>query len=694
MNERRAMSVCLMAGLAAAVPAMAQSNQWRSVVRLDQLPNTLTGAGVRIGQIEGGDMTIDNHEDFTTEFRRGGGPAATAVGVKHATHVAGIMIAKERNFGGGIKSQGVAPSAKLQTAWGSSSQEFYEAMDWFFINPAPRAINVSWGYDPPLNAEGAKVNRIADWAVDTKGSLIVVAAPNSGPGATGMGAPDGGYNVLTVGATGEKRELQNYRRLGNYSGRGGTADGRNKPDIVAPGSRIYSPREELNGVTGKRDLWGDDDFPVGVGQPANLKYVSGCSFATPITTGTVSLLNQHSVNKGYTTDPRVMKAVIMNSADKSVTSNNFGGGTWKRWEEDPNLSPTNPLSNDLGAGMLDAYQAYKQYDAGKASPTLGNGGTNAEVPTVGWDLGTADAVGLQNSYRINTNLRKGSYLTSTLAWNRHVERDRPAGPGGTPAAVTNAFDYGPELQNLDMRVAKLGAIGTPLKESKSTVNSTEHIVFKVPEKDQYYVQVMNKAGTNANEKYGLAWHSYASPTTTREFNGDFSGDRGALCDNGWFDASLAGSSSVTRPYFTNQDSDASWAMTLVGATPYGGGGGMAQELVTPSGGFYLRFDAAFDGSATTPIYALLGGIDLTAAAGYASGILPTIGTNMGMFKTYELFFDAAAIAGLTGSFNDLVFRGGEFGSNAYIDNVVYLPEPGTVALVVFGGLLSARRRRT
>src|SRR6185503_865506 len=85
-----------------------------------------------------------------------------------------------------------------------------------------------------------------------QGFLSVFSAGNLGPMNLTVGWPATAKNVLSVGATENYRlgvtdgcgitglEGDNIDHILTISSRGPTADGRVKPDLVAPGSRIQS----------------------------------------------------------------------------------------------------------------------------------------------------------------------------------------------------------------------------------------------------------------------------------------------------------------------------------------------------------------------------------------------------------------------------------------------------------------------
>jgi hypothetical protein len=81
--------------------------------------------------------------------------------------------------------------------------------------------------------------------------VIVFAAGNDGSGANTVGLPGTAKNVITVGASENVQAFggadgcgvgdngaDNANDIIGFSSRGPTADGRKKPDIVAPGTHV------------------------------------------------------------------------------------------------------------------------------------------------------------------------------------------------------------------------------------------------------------------------------------------------------------------------------------------------------------------------------------------------------------------------------------------------------------------------
>jgi PKD repeat protein len=206
--------------------------------------------------------------------------------------------------------------------------------------------------------------------------VIVFAAGNAGAGVQTVGAPGTAKNVITVGASENVRSMStanggndpsgntscgiddsgadNANDIAFFSSRGPCADGRRKPELVAPGTHITggvaqnSPPPSPSGTgsaiacfkgTGVCALAGggtvnnpDNFFPL------NQQFYttsSGTSHSTPAVAGSCALLRQFFINSGLNApSPAMTKAFLMNStrylngsgANDTLWSNNQGMG--------------------------------------------------------------------------------------------------------------------------------------------------------------------------------------------------------------------------------------------------------------------------------------------------------------------------------------------------------------------------------
>lgn len=178
-----------------------------------------------------------------------------------------------------------------------------------------------------------------DYATNTLEDLLfVVAAGNDGPTGTSIGSPGNAKNALTVGALAHGGLIS----IAGFSSRGPTADGRQKPDIMAPGSSTISAA-------------GDPNTNSTIEAPVS-KALSGTSMATPTVAGNAALMRQFFAEGFYprgsktaadTFNPNgaAMKAILLNGTDvlqpTTWPNNNIG---WGRAWLDGNLWFANTLT--------------------------------------------------------------------------------------------------------------------------------------------------------------------------------------------------------------------------------------------------------------------------------------------------------------------------------------------------------------
>ena len=196
-------------------------------------------------------------------------PVVDPVVQHHGTHVAGILAADERPHAPGARPAliGVCPTLRLvdirvfdeagrcEELWVIVALRFIRWMNETAQLPGRRIdgvnLSISTPYEVDAQACGwTPVCSEAEQLVDA-GVVVVAAAGNqaydttAGTASLGTGFrflsitdPGNADSVITVGAT-DKRSPHQFGPLA-ISGRGPTADGRHKPDILAPGNLITS----------------------------------------------------------------------------------------------------------------------------------------------------------------------------------------------------------------------------------------------------------------------------------------------------------------------------------------------------------------------------------------------------------------------------------------------------------------------
>jgi hypothetical protein len=307
---------------------------------------------------------------------------------------------------------------------------------------------------------------------------VVVAAGNGGNGGSGTGAPADAYNVFSLAAT----EAANYNKVASFSSYGPTPDGRNKPDIAAPGHFINTTSN--NWETG-------NDFASW----------SGTSFSAPNTVGMLAAQMEYGARRRMSRDPLVLKATLLNSAEKVNDRNNAAWAPNQSNTGRSGLSVTSPLNNSAGAGQIDGLALYEQYSPGEMSP-----GT---VASTGWDLGTVTGTGTSSfvDYLLGS-LVPGSDLIATLAWDRKV------GWNDNGDNVVNAPDSFSVLEPLDDLNLSILRDNTLIAQSISSIDNLEHLYLPDIGAGSYTVRVNRLGGGGLDETFGLAWRGVAVPEPT------------------------------------------------------------------------------------------------------------------------------------------------------------------------------------
>ncbi|MFC1508462.1 S8/S53 family peptidase [Candidatus Omnitrophota bacterium] len=152
-----------------------------------------------------------------------------------------------------------------------------------------------------MDGRTSLVARAAEIAV-SRGIVVVNAAGNEGNNLWGIiTTPGDSEHVLAVGAVSYSGEQP---VISGFSSRGPTADGRIKPDVVAPGSPVWLPR-----------IGTADQFIV----------KTGTSFAAPFVSGICALIIQEHPDW---TPYQVMDAVKLTAGDLGVSGpdNEYGWG--------------------------------------------------------------------------------------------------------------------------------------------------------------------------------------------------------------------------------------------------------------------------------------------------------------------------------------------------------------------------------
>ncbi len=458
---------------------------------------------------------------------------------RHATVVGMIMGGRLGGANPGPYQRGIAPDAQLYsgaiaTNWIGTRFTTSFDFNWFSTSTyGPYQAAFNSGISTPGGVRTADVIN-SSWAgnVDFFGTagvdqissmldalananphtLFVAAAGNNGTGPNKVPTPASGYNNLAVASVAYNGGAYNIASSFSSGGPNNyqdpvrtVANGRQVVDIAAPGENISGAY--YGGETGgnRPQLGGAPNGPAG-GPNWYTHSTSGTSYAAPTVAGGVALLYDASyANFAFNSDARdarAIKAVVMNSAAKTLGWNN---GQTPNLNGSGGVITTQGLDNRVGAGRMDLNRGYDQLLSGTTDVPGTLPGFQGLVNATGWDFGQV-AQNVPNDYLINSPLQIGSDFTATLTWFR----DR------IPTSSTSYNDVSFDNLDLELWSDVAGVATTLVSTSKSLYNDSEHFSFAIPATGQYTLRVLwagewfDTVGDLNIEQYGLAWAGTAS----------------------------------------------------------------------------------------------------------------------------------------------------------------------------------------
>ncbi|MGD0580840.1 MAG: S8 family serine peptidase, partial [Bryobacteraceae bacterium] len=294
-----------------------------------------------------------------------------------------LKIAYEMTTSGECSLPGNPPSAE------ADMRDVATALDWLVASTPVRVLNFSYGQ--PASG-GDDVNaQLFDYYADTYDLSVAVAGGNGGPSYL-VASPAIGYNIVSVanwdtgGASDNSHEVINPT-----SSPGKTFDGRNKPDVAAPGTNIYSTAYDWDGNSGS-----NPDFVPH----------SGTSMAAPHIAGALALIRSTLPSSGE--EGLAAKAILLNSTDTP------GGLGWQ---------------NDAGWGYLNLRTAWAQ----RSFSDIALLGVPTDTP-------------VSKLYKLP--LAAGP-MRVTASWNRHLAVPTRDSSGGFSIASWTLNDVNVALYNQD-----------------------------------------------------------------------------------------------------------------------------------------------------------------------------------------------------------------------------------------------------
>ncbi|MDH7571454.1 MAG: S8 family serine peptidase, partial [Armatimonadota bacterium] len=261
-----------------------------------------------------------------------------------------------------------------------------------------------------------------------------------------MGSPASAKNCLTVGASESVRSgvgynipwgtgswaprypnepiksdhvSNNYNGMAAFSSRGPCADGRVKPDVVAPGTNIVSA---LSKAPGAGTGWGPHSDP-------DYCYNGGTSMACPLAAGAAVLVREYFVERrSHVPSAALMKATLIHGAT-DMAPGQYGTGSTQELQPVPDFSQ--------GWGRVNLYRSLFPVVHGLNGNYL--------------DATAANGLALNNTAGGQSRVARvqvggtSAPLKATLVWT-----DPPA----------NAAGAGGLINDLDLRIYRLDPTGT------------------------------------------------------------------------------------------------------------------------------------------------------------------------------------------------------------------------------------------
>jgi serine protease AprX len=283
----------------------------------------------------------------------------------HGTHVAGIAAGDGVGASGyAAEAIGVAPGASLavgkvlSSSGSGTTAQIVSGIEWCVGLNDIDIISMSLGGSPTdgTDALSVAVNCAADstWTSGcgekyTDQKIVVVSAGNSGPNPGTVGTPGVAELAITVGAFAEWSgdPADSWQDDGVYlnpfSSRGPVSDGRLKPDISAPGSRVLSAYN---------------------GSATSYAIASGTSMSAPHVAGVIALMLDADSSLGISDEEFLPHQKVR----KILTDTAIDRG------------PIDP-DPEFGAGLVDAYAAVARAQGHVVSATTFPGYTKVTDET-------------------------------------------------------------------------------------------------------------------------------------------------------------------------------------------------------------------------------------------------------------------------------------------------------------------------
>ncbi len=374
-------------------------NPMARVVRASDLwnegPSYLRGSGTTIAVVDSGVFGSDDLSGRIVASINTNPDYHEAVDMYgHGTFVANIAAGDGSASGGAYA--GIAPQANVVNVrvsddeGGATEHDVVAGLQWINDNRSTyniKVVNMSLNSAVMLSPSESPMDAAAEilWF---NGVTVVVAAGNNGT--ADIFPPANDPFVITVGASDDNGTISPADdSVATFSAWGTTAQGINKPDIVAPGRNMVSYLPDNENLTASRE------HPANRVN-ANYFRMSGTSMAAPVVAGAVALLLQDEPNL----TPDQVKYRLTNTANTSWAGYN---------------------SLHAGSGLLDVYAAVHGTTTASAntgqpiSQLLTSGDGSANWGSVNWNSVNWNSV---NWNSVNWNsVNWNSVNWNSVNWN-------------------------------------------------------------------------------------------------------------------------------------------------------------------------------------------------------------------------------------------------------------------------------------
>jgi serine protease AprX len=376
-----------------------------------------------------------NHRGPQRGFRIGGLPTDIVDTYGHGTAIAGIIASNNSTYRGISHGIDKLISAKvMKENSGPDKSKVMEAIEWAvrgLPNDSPQntelaeIVNTSFGFDE-VRLESSDYTPLAqffDAVVDDLWVPITKSAGNTAGPDGSISVPAEAYNIFTVGNIEDKNTVTRADDSIRFtSSWGPTKNGRNKPDVCAPGTKIKTTL--TNGSYGHNLVIGDE--------------ITGTSFAAPHVAGAIALLMDF-----WIPNPLIIKAILVNTASDEIAA------------DDPD-----DWDKKYGWGYITLMQAYNKR----------------------WNYHYIVGAQEDENYYFKGTMYPNQ--TATIVWHSHVDYVNGMGPGAVkPLSNLDLvlYDYTDQQQGAQLDISNSPIDNVEQVEYRGSGSKEVLIEVRIPE---------------------------------------------------------------------------------------------------------------------------------------------------------------------------------------------------------------------